>query len=163
MDTFFAQLPLLLGMPEASSASGSAGAGGQLVSLLVTFGLIIVIFYFLITRPQSKKTKDTQKMLSALKRGDKVVTIGGVRGIIHAVKEDTVIVRVDDTTKLEFSRSAVATILTQAEGGAPAANAKEKGSRKGKIADKTAGNGSPEEQPEAEVSEDEADGAEKSK
>jgi preprotein translocase subunit YajC len=161
MDTFFAQLPLLLGLPEASSASGSAGGGGQLVSLLVTFGLIIVIFYFLIIRPQSKKTKDTQKMLSALKRGDKVVTIGGMRGIIHAVKEDTVIIRVDETTKLEFSRSAVATILTQAEGDAPAANAKEKSSRKGKVADKTDGNGAQDDQ--AEVSEDEADGAEKSK
>jgi preprotein translocase subunit YajC len=163
MDTFFAQLPLLLGMPEASTSAGSAGAGGQLVSLLVTFGLIIVIFYFLIIRPQSKKQKDTQKMLSALKRGDKVVTIGGMRGIIHSVKEDTVIIKVDDATKLEFSRSAVATILAQAEGDAPAASAKEKPSRKGRIADKSAGNGTQADDAEAEATENEADDAEKSK
>lgn len=163
MDTFLAQLPLLLGMPEASTAAGSAGAGGQLVSLLVTFGLIIVIFYFLIIRPQSKKQKDTQKMLSALKRGDKVVTIGGMRGIIHSVKEDTVIVKVDDATKLEFSRSAVATVLSQAESDASAATAKEKPSRKGKLADKSAVNGAQADDQETEASEGEADDAEKTK
>jgi len=142
MDTFLAQLPLLYGMTETTGASGSAGAGGQLVSLLVTFGLIIVIFYFLIIRPQSKKQKDTQKMLSTLKKGDKIVTIGGIRGTIHSVKEDSVLVKVDDATKIEFSRSAISSVVSQAEGDAPAVVAKDKPGRKGKAADKAAGNGS---------------------
>jgi preprotein translocase subunit YajC len=137
MDTFVAQLPLLLGMPEASGTSGSAGAGGgQLVSLLVTFGLIIVIFYFFIIRPQSKKQKDTQKMLSALKKGDKVVTVGGIRGTIHSVKEDSVLLRVDENTKLEVSRSGIAHVIAQAEGDGAAVPAKEKQGRKGKSNDK---------------------------
>jgi preprotein translocase subunit YajC len=68
---------------------------------------IIGIFYFLIIRPQNKKQKETQKMLSELKKGDKIVTIGGIHGTIQSVKEKTVIVKVDENTKLEFSRNAV--------------------------------------------------------
>jgi preprotein translocase subunit YajC len=150
MDTLLGQFPLLLGMPEATSTSGAAGGGGQLVSLLVTFGLIIVIFYFLIIRPQSRKQKDTQKMLSALKKGDKVATAGGIRGIIHSVKEDSVIIRVDDNTKLEFSRSAVTSVLSQAEGDAAPA-AKDKASRKGKSADKAPSTEAADEGTEAET------------
>jgi len=158
MDTFFAQLPLLLGLPEATGASGTAAGGGQLVSLLVTFGLIIVIFYFLIIRPQSKKQKDTKKMLDALKRGDKVVTIGGIRGTIHSVKEETVLIKVDDETKLEFSRSAVATILSQAEAEAPVAAAKP--ARKGKGAEKAQGNEAKAEEPAGDAAAKDGDGSE---
>jgi len=109
MNGFFANLPALIGMPEGTA--GSSGGGGQLVSLLVTFGLIIVIFYFLIIRPQSKKQKETKGMLEALKKGDKVVTAGGMRGSIHSLKEDTVVVKVDDNTKLEFNRSAISSVI----------------------------------------------------
>lgn len=82
---------------------------------LVTFGLVILIFYFFIIRPQNKKQKETKNMLAALKKGDKVVTIGGIRGIIQSVKEDTVIIKIDDNAKMEFSRNAVATVLEVAE------------------------------------------------
>ena len=109
MNGFFANLPLLIGMPEGAAASG--GGGGQLVSLLITFGLIIVIFYFLIIRPQSKKQKETKNMLSQLKKGDRIVTAGGMRGSIHSLKEDTVVVKVDDNTKLEFNRSAISSVI----------------------------------------------------
>ena len=74
---------------------------------------IVGIFYFLIIRPQSKKQKDTQKMLSALKKGDKIVTIGGIHGTIQTVRENSLIVRVDENTKLEFSRSAISTVVSQ--------------------------------------------------
>ena len=73
---------------------------------------IIAIFYFLMIRPQSKKQKETQKMLGALKKGDKVVTIGGIHGTIQTVRESTIILKVDDSTKIEFSRSAVSSIVT---------------------------------------------------
>jgi preprotein translocase subunit YajC len=76
------------------------------------FILIIAIFYFLIIRPQNKKQKETQKMLSALKKGDKVVTIGGIHGTISSVKESTVIVKVDDNYKIEFSRSAISSVVS---------------------------------------------------
>ena len=70
MINLFANLPLLQ----------AAGGGGQLITTFITFGLVIFIFYFLIIRPQNKKQKDTQKMLEAVKKGDRVVTIGGIRG-----------------------------------------------------------------------------------
>jgi preprotein translocase subunit YajC len=76
---------------------------------------IIAIFYFLILRPQNKKQKETQKMLSALKKGDRVVTIGGIHGIIQSVKESTVIIKVDENTKLEFNRGAISTVSSQSK------------------------------------------------
>ncbi len=67
--------------------------------------LLVVVFYFFLIRPQSKKQKETQKMLDALKKGDKVVTIGGIHGVVSSVDEKNVIVKVDDTTKIKFTRS----------------------------------------------------------
>jgi len=108
MNTFV--LPLLMGAPQGADAAPGAG----LFSFLPLIA-IIAIFYFLILRPQNKKQKETQKMLSALKKGDRIVTIGGVHGVIQSVKENTVIVRVDDTVKLEFNRSAISSVSSQAK------------------------------------------------
>lgn len=105
-------LPLMLGIPEASGAGGASGGGGtQLITMLVTFGLIIVVFYFLVIRPQNKKQKDAKKMLQNITRGDRVVTIGGLHGSVESVKDDTVLLKVDDNVKLKFSKSAVASIV----------------------------------------------------
>ena len=90
--------------------AAAANPTGQMVSTLVTFGLVFVVFYFLIIRPQNKKQKEAKKMIEAVKKGDKIVTIGGVHGTVHAVKEGTVVVKVDDDCKIEFSKSAVATV-----------------------------------------------------
>ena len=90
--------------------TAAANPTGQMVSTLVTFGLVFVVFYFLIIRPQNKKQKEAKKMIEAVKKGDKIVTIGGVHGTVHAVKEGTVVVKVDDDCKIEFSKSAVATV-----------------------------------------------------
>ncbi|MDR3138986.1 MAG: preprotein translocase subunit YajC [Treponema sp.] len=102
----------LLGAPAGGGGDASAGS---LVSTLIPFILIIGIFYFLIIRPQNKKQKETQNMLKALKKGDKIVTIGGIHGTIQSVKESSVIVRVDDNTKLEFSRSAISGVENSAK------------------------------------------------
>jgi preprotein translocase subunit YajC len=83
--------------------------------MLITFALIIGIFYFLIIRPQKKKQKETQNMLAALKKGDKVATVGGIRGQVTSVKEQTVTVKVDENTKIEFNKAAVSTVLEQKE------------------------------------------------
>jgi preprotein translocase subunit YajC len=76
---------------------------------------IIGIFYFLILRPQNKKQKETQKMLSTLKKGDRVITIGGIHGVIQSVKESTVIVKIDENTKVEFNRGAISSVSSQAK------------------------------------------------
>ena len=107
-------LHLLQAAETTSSGQTGLFGGGSLVSFL-PFIAIIAIFYFLIIRPQNKKQKETQKMLAALKKGDKVVTIGGIHGTIQTVKDQSVIVRVDDTTKIEFSRSAISSVAAAAK------------------------------------------------
>lgn len=98
-----------------------AGEGAEQVDPMAWFYnllpliAIIGIFYFLIIRPQSKKQKETKKMLEALKKGDKIVTIGGIHGVIQTVRESSVIVKVDESTKLEFARSAISSVITQAK------------------------------------------------
>jgi preprotein translocase subunit YajC len=108
-------LPMMLGMPEGAASGGSQNSGGQLVTMVITFGLIILVFYFLVIRPQNKKQKDAQKMLSSLRKGDRIVTAGGVRGSIVSVKEDTVVVKVDDNTKIEFSKGSITQVLERRE------------------------------------------------
>ena len=92
---------------------GGEGAPGSALMSFMPLIAIIAIFYFLILRPQSKKQKETQKMLAALKKGDRVITIGGIHGVIQSVKETTVIIKVDENTKLEFNRGAVSTVSSQ--------------------------------------------------
>jgi preprotein translocase subunit YajC len=101
-------LYLLMGGVPADGAGQAGGAAG-LVSLF-PFVIIIAIFYFLIIRPQNKKQKETQKMLGSLKKGDKVVTIGGIHGTISSVDGTDVIVKVDENTKIKFLRSAVSNV-----------------------------------------------------
>jgi preprotein translocase subunit YajC len=104
-------LYLLMGAP-----AGAEGAGGA-ASLLSFFPFIVIIaiFYFLIIRPQNKKQKETQRMLGALKKGDKIVTIGGIHGTISSIDGTDVIVKVDDNTKIKFLRSAVSNVLNAHE------------------------------------------------
>ena len=104
--------PLLLGGAQSAGDGAAAGPAGFITSI-VPFAAIIAIFYFLIIRPQNKKQKEAQKMLAALKKGDRIVTVGGVHGTIQSVRESTVIVRVDDNTKIEFSRSAVSNVVAK--------------------------------------------------
>ena len=94
-------------------------AAGSMITTFITFGLIILIFYFLIIRPQKKRDKEAQAMIEALKKGDKVVTIGGIHGTIITVKEHTVVIKVDDNARIEFSKSAVSSVLNKEKAPAP--------------------------------------------
>lgn len=73
---------------------------------------IFAIFYFLLIRPQRKKEKDRQAMIDAVKKGDKITTIGGIRGTVTNIDNDkgTVTVKVDDNCKLKFTKSAVSSV-----------------------------------------------------
>ena len=118
-------------------AGGAGSASGSLGMSLLPFLLIIVIFYLFLIRPQNKKQKETQKMLDALKKGDKVITIGGIHGTVSSVKENTVIVKVDDDCKLEFNRTAISSVeLTEAEKAKLAEEAKSRKLFKGKKSSK---------------------------
>lgn len=94
--------------------------GGSLTGSLVMIGLMIVIFYFFLIRPQKKQEKETKRMIDALKKGDKIVTIGGIYGTVFSVKDSTVVVKVDDSTKIEFTKTAVSRVVTEAPAEAPA-------------------------------------------
>ncbi|MGH8046160.1 MAG: preprotein translocase subunit YajC [Chthoniobacterales bacterium] len=77
--------------------------------------IFIVIFYFLLIRPQMKKQKEHQKLVSSLQTGDTVITSGGIHGVITNVKDRTVIVRIADNVKVEFDRSAVSAVTRDTE------------------------------------------------
>jgi len=95
-----------------ANSTGTAGAGelgGSMAGMFLPLVLIFVIFYLFLIRPQNKKQKETEKMINALKKGDKVITIGGIHGVVSSVKEKTIVIKVDDDAKIEFNRSAIAT------------------------------------------------------
>ena len=98
---------LLLNLPLIQAAGGIAGMSTP----IVTFALVIGIFYFLIIRPQNKKQKQTKAMIESVEKGDKVTTIGGLRGTVESVKEGIVTIRVYNDVKLEFNKSAVSEVV----------------------------------------------------
>lgn len=118
---------------QAAGSAGSASTSGSLLGTLLPFLLIIVIFYFFLIRPQNKKQKETEKMLNALKKGDKVITIGGIHGVVSSVKDKTVILKVDEDCKMEFNRTAIASVeLSDAEKAKLAEEAAKKSAKKNK-------------------------------
>ena len=94
--------------------AGGEGGGG-LTGTLVMFGLIFLIFYFMIIRPQQKRQKERQKMLDAIKKGDKIVTAVGIHGTVIGVEDKIVLVQIADTVKVKVDRSSVANIAREAE------------------------------------------------
>jgi preprotein translocase subunit YajC len=84
-----------------------ASSGSSLWVTLMPFVLMFAIFYFLLIRPQQRKSRERSSMLNALKKGDKVTTIGGMHGTIEQISDDTIVLKVNDVTKLTFDRSAI--------------------------------------------------------
>ena len=99
----------------AMFGGGQPGGGGGGIMAFLPLILIFVIMYLLIIRPQQKKQREHQRMLDALKKGDKIVTSGGVYGQIMGIKEreQTLIVKVAENVKIEMSRAAVARVLEE--------------------------------------------------
>ncbi len=99
---------------QAQSASPAAGGPNPITSFIPLI-LIFIIMYFLLFRPQMRKQKEQQRVVSALKTGDRVVTGSGIHGLISNVKETTVILKVADNVKIEIEKSAVANVLKTTE------------------------------------------------
>lgn len=93
----------------ADAAQGS-GATGLLGNPLVMMGLLFVMFYFLLIRPQQRQRKELNARISALQTGDKVVTTAGIHGIVHNVREHTVVIKIAEGTMVEFDKPAVAVV-----------------------------------------------------
>ena len=82
-------------------------AAGSGMNSLIMFGMIFAVMYFFMIRPQMKKQKKEREYRSALQKGDKIITIGGVHGKIIDIKEDTFIIEVHGGTTLKVEKSAV--------------------------------------------------------
>ncbi|MEK7475920.1 MAG: preprotein translocase subunit YajC [Candidatus Coatesbacteria bacterium] len=89
-----------------------APSGGAMLTSLIPFALIFVVFYFLLIAPQRKQQKELERMLAALKKGDRVVTSGGLHGTIVEFKEAdrTVVLEIAQGVRVTVSRSAVTTV-----------------------------------------------------
>ena len=104
----------LISLLQTAPAPG--GAAGGLVQFLPMI-FIFVIFYFLLIAPMRKKQKATQEMISKLKKGDEVITSGGIYGRITAVDEErgTVVLQISDNTKVKMARSAISGLAGEPE------------------------------------------------
>ncbi len=97
----------------AMGTGGGEGASG--FTGFIPLILMFVIFYFLLIRPQQKKTKEHRQMVSNLKKGDRIVTSGGIFGTVKDVKADRVIVTIADNVKVEVAKSAINGIVAESE------------------------------------------------
>ncbi len=84
-----------------------AGQGGGMMSTILMMVLIIVVFYFFMIRPQTKKQKEIENKRNALKKGDKVVTAGGIHGIIKEINDDTMLITIADGVRIKVDKTSV--------------------------------------------------------
>src|SRR5436189_6079381 len=89
------------------------GEGPSPLSMMLPILGMLLIFYFLMMRPQQKRQKEVQKMLSAVKKGDRVLTASGLYGTIAGVKDDVLVVQIADNVKVEMVKSAVTGVVAQ--------------------------------------------------
>jgi preprotein translocase subunit YajC len=93
-----------------AQAQSPAPPGSGLFSIL-PFVFVIIIVYYMMLRPQMKRQKEQQRLVSALKTGDRVVTASGIHGLISNVKETTIVLKVADNVKIEMEKTAVTNVL----------------------------------------------------
>ncbi len=126
---------LLAIISEASAGSSQVATLGipSILSMIIPFVLVILIFYFLIIRPEKKRNKEMQEMLNSIQVADEVVTTGGIIGRVLSVKEDTVLIETgSDRTKIRVVKSAIAKNNTAHEAAEEVAEAKPAKNKNGK-------------------------------
>jgi preprotein translocase subunit YajC len=99
-------------IPVAAFAQPAVGGAGALGSFLPLI-LIFVFFYLFLIRPQQKKAKEHQKSLGALKRGDKVITSGGIYATVNAVRDNVLDIKIADGVTVQIAKQSIATITTK--------------------------------------------------
>ncbi len=104
----FQYFTILMGSPSQDGGPG-------LMSNLILFGSIILIFYFMIIRPQQRRAKERQRLIDNLKKGDKVVTSGGIYGTIVGIDDKTVLVQIADNVKVKLDRGSISTVVSESE------------------------------------------------
>jgi preprotein translocase subunit YajC len=90
----------------------NGGGSGAVMTQLLFFAAIFAIFYFLLIRPQQRQKRDREAMLGSVKKGDRVVTSGGLHGTVVGLTEQTITIKVADSVRLDFDRSALGRIVS---------------------------------------------------
>lgn len=98
-----------------AQAGGASSQGGLFGNPLVFMALMFVMMYFVLIRPQRQRQKEQEKMISSVKVGDHIVMNGGEHGIITSVKEKTLMVKLADNVKVEYERSAIASVSKKSD------------------------------------------------
>ncbi len=108
---------LLVGIAQAQDGGGGGGGagagGGNFMGTIFLLVCFFLIFYLLILRPQQRRQKETKKMVSELKRGDRVLTSGGIYGTIWDVKDDIIVLKLTEELKVEAAKSAVQAVVNK--------------------------------------------------
>jgi preprotein translocase subunit YajC len=109
----FALVPVLA--QDTAPAPATPGGQPNPLTSIMPIVLMFVIFYFILIRPQRKRQKELAAQIEALRSGDKVVTSGGIHGLVTNIKERTVILKVAEGTKMEFEKSAVQAVIKKSD------------------------------------------------
>lgn len=103
-----------MGPPPGGSGGQQPNPTGQMIQTFSLMAVMVLVFYFLMIRPQQKKAKEHANLLKSVKPGDKILTSGGIIGYVLSVKEKTLTIRSADT-KMEITKSAIAEITERGE------------------------------------------------
>ena len=101
---------LAFAMGGAPGGTGGAGGGMAAFQQIIPLVFMFAIFYFLLIRPQQKKAKEHKTLLEAMKKGDNVITAGGVHGKVNAVENDIVTLEIANNVNIKITKSYIATI-----------------------------------------------------
>jgi len=104
---------LVYAMGTGGSGGGTGGGGG--LGAFLPLIIIFAIFYFLLIRPQQKKSKQHKQLLTDLKKGDKVVSSGGLHGIITGLADDVVTVEISPKIRVKITRGSIAGVIRKSE------------------------------------------------
>ena len=102
-----------LSAQDATAAAPAPAGAFEMGSFLPIMAVMFAVMYFLMIRPEQKKQKEKQALINELKKGDKVLTIGGIYGKVVSVKDETVMVKVAENTSVKISKSAVSTVVNK--------------------------------------------------
>ncbi len=102
-------------IPLQAQAAGQAAAGGSQMSFWLMIILLFGVMYFFMIRPQRKQQKELEAFRSSLKKGDKVVTTGGIFGVVDEVTDKTVLIKVDGDVKLRMDKNSIIKDYTNAQ------------------------------------------------
>jgi preprotein translocase subunit YajC len=106
----------MINLVYAMGTGGAGGAGGGGLGAFLPLIIIFAIFYFLLIRPQQRKAKQHKQLLADLRKGDRVVSSGGLHGLITGLSDDVLTVEISPKVRVKVSRGSIAGVVRRAEG-----------------------------------------------